>query len=34
MKLFFNKRNSQVFWTIPQNIWVVNPAGNPTGEKD
>lgn len=33
MKLLFNKRNSQVFWTIPKNIWGVNPAGISTGRR-
>lgn len=34
MKLFFNKKSNQLFWTIPKNIWVVNPAGISVGEKD
>ena len=34
MKLFFNKKSNQLFWTIPKNIWVGNPAGISVGEKD
>lgn len=32
MKLSFNKKNTQLFWTVPKNIRVVNPAGIPIGE--